>query len=468
MKKVMFLFIAICVITAPSFTYANIIYLTIQGNFSNISGCPDPFGVGSNSASAMITVTMDSNRAPISSWVNADLTSALYVFESMSLKLTGTNIDGVYNPIWGNSQIENYFTTSSVITDVFHAFLQFTLPDGHRYLLPIRLDLPKSFWDDNESPPITKFIIQDDLLYASSFGIFPLFNILQEDSFPGTLCYRLSNVTVDSKVVRHLLNTSWSQINPYTYLFDSDDDGVSEEYVVGCTAVAVGQLINYYFQKGYRLGWLEYMLQGVKVFPRFVRQGELIWDKEKMILFGYETKPNYVSSIKNIDSPGASDIREFLWYVALGLDSLFREGSSTGAGGLYPSELYRLLFFEDKLATLLVDRFRFSDEIEVTDSLKRIDLEKQYIKESLDAGNPVFVTMRDTKKSIGHAAIIDGYEIEDNNKFKVFINWGWGNINSTNDKPYDTDGPISIGKYNFNRFTIYKNTKPINYYYSVQ
>jgi len=266
--------------------------------------------------------------------------------------------------------------------------------------------------------------------------------------------------------VNYLLTTTWNQRRPYTVWYDSNNNGTAEEYLVGCNAVAIGQLINYYFQKGYRNGWLEIMLQDVTVYPRFWRKGEFFWDKQELYLNGYETKISYVNSIANLDSPGANDLREFLWYVALGLDSLFIENEETSAGGWYFTEIWRYFTKPDKLITLLIDRFRFKNMIIVSSGLERINEEKIYIKDSIDKGLPVLVTMKGvnnkTKEPVGHAAIIDGYRDTPENGFQVHINMGWGNRNNTN-AFYNTNGRITAGNTTFSRFSIYKNTQPINF-----
>lgn len=278
-----------------------------------------------------------------------------------------------------------------------------------------------------------------------------------------------------------LLTTSWGQAAPYTYFYDGDKDKHLEEYKVGCTAVAIGQLINYYFHQGYRDGWLEDLLAGVTVYPRFCQDtflgrhniGGFFCTNGKQKLSGYVTEAIYVDSISQIDSPGADALRAFLWNVALGLDSEFQENVGTGVGTRYWSEYLKT---SNKYIDLLRDRFRFKDTMTASALLSRLDLEKAYIKSSIDNHQPVLMSLRlkvpGVKSDPGHMVLIDGYNETPEGVFQVKINWGWGNLGRENNPYYNTDGSIAVTytypdhpqkvltAYNFRLFA---NTVPINY-----
>lgn len=148
-----------------------------------------------------------------------------------------------------------------------------------------------------------------------------------------------------------------------------------------------------------------------------------------------------------------------MWYVALGLDSRFTENFGTGAGSLYLSELYRI--FENKLKNLLVHRFRFKDEIEVVKKIDSLDEEKEYIIDSIDQGHPILICMygKDIirNRDANHVAVIDDYRITNDNYFQIRINMGWG---KSFNGYYYADGSITVNKYTFDKFSIYKNTRP--------
>ena len=74
--------------------------------------------------------------------------------------------------------------------------------------------------------------------------------------------------------VGKLTESSWEQ---YTFELDADNDGTTEEYYAGCATIGVGQLINYYLGKQYyQEGWLDRMLENVRVWPRFIIGGQPI------------------------------------------------------------------------------------------------------------------------------------------------------------------------------------------------
>jgi hypothetical protein len=47
-------------------------------------------------------------------------------------------------------------------------------------------------------------------------------------------------------------------------------------------------------------------------------------------------------------------------------------------------------------------------------------------------------------KGLKHVALIDGYNITNEDVFEVKINWGWGNRGGVNDRPYPTTGSIFV------------------------
>lgn len=277
-----------------------------------------------------------------------------------------------------------------------------------------------------------------------------------------------------------LVCSSWDQRNYYRIkvgieqsqpegLFWMDKGVPPGEYVVGCTAVAFGQLINYYFKKYGKEGWLDVMLRDISVEPEFNNIKRIIPMRD-----GYSTKPHYDYSINDLNSESAIDIRKFLMFISLGLESKFFDithgDTSVGPRGSYGSTEFPALIATG-LEKKLEKRYRFKDTILVSKQLKSLNQEENYIIESINAGNPILLFMNGLNASnsnitVTHVALIDGY---DESSGKVKINWGWGNRGNTNDLFYNTDGPINVvyvtedcKKYNlvFNEFNIYKYTIP--------
>jgi hypothetical protein len=265
-----------------------------------------------------------------------------------------------------------------------------------------------------------------------------------------------------------LTTSQWAQDGYYRYYYDTDwspclappDITSGQPYVVGCTAVAIGQIINYYFQKGYRKGWLEVLLQNVKVYPRFGFTG-IFFDKDCTHV-GLVTNGNYADHINEWQGPNnaAYLLREFLWTVALGLDSYFSgddDGTSVSEDFSY---LRGFITYQEKIKTLLRDRFRFNPNITYTGELTRLDAERDYIINSINRKEPVLVFMSCDAR--GHVVLIDQYIITSNGQFAVKINFGWGNKSNENNYWYPTNGAFSVGCL-WKKFIIFKNTTPINY-----
>ena len=184
------------------------------------------------------------------------------------------------------------------------------------------------------------------------------------------------------KPIDPLLSTHWNQL---AKAIDLDQDGKLTEtvYLPGCTAVAIGQLINYYHTNGYERNWLDFMLSGVHVYPKAQVCNREKWNLREtceMKSFdltipepGYKLLPTYAKQNDN-------DVDDFLFQVALGLDSEFKKcgllfgmafGCATGSGGdidysnskeelLQKYGMYTGENVLDSIMTLLKDRFRFS------------------------------------------------------------------------------------------------------------
>ena len=307
-------------------------------------------------------------------------------------------------------------------------------------------------------------------------------------STPISIFVKKSNISVIPAVNlllldddKRLITSRWSQSGYYRYYYDigyinciddievciaspivPDDATDDNLYPVGCTAVAVGQLINYYFKKGYRKDWLEVMLQNTKVYPRFGFMGKFC-DKECNYI-GLPTKDGYSDFIDDWKGPNNEGylLREFLWAVALGLDSYFtgdHEGTTVFSDFslITPYKTY-----QEKIKTLLRDRFRFNPNITYTGVLTRLDAEKDYIINSINKKEPVLVSM--SCDAGGHVALIDAYRITSSGEFQVKINFGWNKANE-NDQWRPTSGAFKVFNEGclWENFIIFANTTPINY-----
>jgi hypothetical protein len=261
-----------------------------------------------------------------------------------------------------------------------------------------------------------------------------------------------------------LVTTTWDQIDPYKVWFNPNASNACNrlveanvltdlgsgnnkdtQYLVGCTAVAVGQLINYYFrsfylENGYRLDWLHTLLENHIVSPTFEKK------KETIALgcpphTGFLTEAFYPDSIGSKNErllPEGSDLVRFLWTVAVGLDTKFTAGDGSGTG-----------FDRGKMVEMLRNRFDMNHpDLGFTPLISRIDRYENAIIYSVDHGHPILISMGqsllgiDPVASMSHLALIDGYK---KNPFRVRLNLGWG---GRQDGWYRTAGePISSEGY---------------------
>lgn len=258
--------------------------------------------------------------------------------------------------------------------------------------------------------------------------------------------------------VQPLLSTRWNQLS---VPIDLDGDGAltKTEYVPGCSAVAVGQLINYYHTHGYERNWLDSMLSNVHVYPKAQVCNSKLWgllnDKCEMKSFDLTIPAPGYTLLQEYATSNDENVNDFLFKVALGLDSEFNKcgsggffksskyGCATGAGlnGIDYSdskdELLKKYGFEtdihiiNTVFTLLKDRFRFSlgEPIDapwssgITDAVLKKSI--TFIESELSNAKPILLALSG-EKSGSHLAVIDGYRFDANGKPEFHINFGWG------------------------------------------
>lgn len=312
---------------------------------------------------------------------------------------------------------------------------------------------------------------------------------------------------------KRLLSTEWGQSGSYVFTYNPRKDACSAksetqkdnpdqpdydekaiEYRVGCTSVAVGQLVNYYFERDYRDGWLQEFLKNVEVFPRFDTGKEILYNTCRH--GGFTTRENYPNRISTEEPwqmPEESrDLKRFLWSVALGLDSYFQVdrgwlflpdelGVTSGAhhpepdGHAAKEEYFKTRDntpWPEKFRKLLYQRFRFAEEISYSaNTLDRENLlttlssEKEKIVDAISRAEPILMYIAASKKDdyAGHMVVIDNARLYSTGKLDVQINWGWANSSGENNIWYSADKPIVARGYKWERFLLFWNTTPINY-----
>lgn len=319
-----------------------------------------------------------------------------------------------------------------------------------------------------------------------------------------------------------LLNTTWNQSYPLKFrsdfnndgvLDDLNNDGILDEWVVGCNAIAVGKLIDYYFKQGYHdLGWLPEipLADEAETFKiKYVSEKK----STKTVLYtgdGISTEAGYAEEISQddpnifeggelhfievVDNFTRDDIyipyfvansldeeknslQEFVLWIALGFESSFVLKEECGE---IVNETTAKL---DK--DILVNRFGFKDIIEETDSFyltqEGIAEHREYITESINNGDPILIKLEGNQyvtcgdktklKWTTHTALIDGVKIDSENNILLKFNFGFTNKaadafyylysenEETNYIPVDSndDGIINFG---FKKASLFKNTHP--------
>ena len=188
--------------------------------------------------------------------------------------------------------------------------------------------------------------------------------------------------------IEPMVTTRWNQNEPYNNLCPIDPaDG--QRFAVGCTAVALAQVLNYHQWPQIGYGSVSYDWNGEQLSTDL---SQIHFDWEMM-------KPEY------LEGDDAQAVSSLMYYCALSVKSQF---SSDGTSGwINSSDLHRLFGYKNamwqSLANTSLDEF---------ESIIYQDLLQQ---------RPVLFSSKDPEKG-GHMMVIDGYK--EGGYFH--INFGWG------------------------------------------
>jgi hypothetical protein len=207
-----------------------------------------------------------------------------------------------------------------------------------------------------------------------------------------------------SSAVQPLISSTWNQ-SPYYN--DKFPYFVIPEYshkkaVVGCVAVVMGQLMNYYEhpQKGYGKRW--YYSESTD---------SLLSAWHDTTYYDYENMPDSLCTKSGTLTAYADQVKDvslFLYQCAVSVEmELLSDGSSSSYGDM----IYALISHFD-YGTTMVQK----EKADTTD-----EGWKNMIKQELDAGRPLPYRGQGTS---GHAFLLDGYQTTTSTYFH--FNWGWG------------------------------------------
>ena len=213
------------------------------------------------------------------------------------------------------------------------------------------------------------------------------------------------NKIAATSAVQPLISSRWNQAPHYNNQFPyfTLPGYTTQRPYVGCVAVVMGQLMNYYEhpQRGFGKSWCYSSSTDslLEVWP------DTTW-------YDYENMPDSLCNqygILTVPADQVEDVSLFLYQCAVTVDmEFFPEGSSSA----YEDMIYALTSHFDYNTEMVQ---RVYDDYNVDDW-------KQMIVDELNAGHPV--PYRGSGDNGGHAFLLDGYETTTNTYYH--FNWGWG------------------------------------------
>ncbi|MFA6617450.1 MAG: C10 family peptidase [Candidatus Neomarinimicrobiota bacterium] len=223
-----------------------------------------------------------------------------------------------------------------------------------------------------------------------------------------------------------LLTSIWNQRPHYNSQFPNF---VMPEYneqqaLVGCVAVVMGQLMNYYEHppRGYGKRWYYSESTNTNMYADFDTSS-----------YDYENMPDSLCDrFGNLTVPEdqKKDLASFLLQCATSVEMEFLPEASSAA---YEDMMYALRSHFDYAPSMYIKNKKDYSEQDWSILLQQ----------EIDAGRPL--PYRGQGSGGGHAFIIDGYKITENTHYH--INWGWG---GSYDGWYRLSALEATSGYNFN------------------
>lgn len=189
-----------------------------------------------------------------------------------------------------------------------------------------------------------------------------------------------------------LITARWNQGWPYNTYCPSDPDGPGGRVVVGCVAVAMGQIMHYH----------KYPVMG---------EGEHTYTHEK---YG-QISAHFGDTLYNWDEMPAmllsedDDLAQLLFHCGVSVEMNYGPSGSGAWSGRVPDALINFFSYDSGLQ--YVHRHDYSD----------LDW-NNLLRSEIDSYRPLYYRGAPEPGSGGHAFNIDGYQGVDH----FHINWGWG------------------------------------------
>jgi len=211
-------------------------------------------------------------------------------------------------------------------------------------------------------------------------------------------------------VGNELLETNWNQGSPYNNSCPLDPN-TGYRCLVGCTAVALGQILNYW---------------NCKVFPDGTRT------YYPNIHFTNPLTVNFYDQDYEWDDIGTevAPTAEFLYHCGVAIRVNYTDSATSGYSNYVDQAMRNNFGFQ---TSGLKSKNSYSSSTWIN-----------MLKADIDAGKPIYYDGTNTTvtPNVAHAWVIDGYRATD----EFHCNWGWGG--TYNDYYYLTD--LTPGSHNYN------------------
>lgn len=226
-----------------------------------------------------------------------------------------------------------------------------------------------------------------------------------KDKWDSYISGNKTKVAGETLSVLPLLTTTWGQQKYYNASCPSDPAGPDGHVRVGCVAVAMGQVMNYWSHPWYGEGSHGYT-----------------HDDYGYLSADFENTLNNYDSIPDVLTDYNSYVSTLLFHCGVSVEMNYGPDGSGAWGWLYP--------YYNAVPDALKDYFYFHDGTDCKLRSSYVFDWHDFLKNDLDLGRPVIYGGADLwDPSVAHAWVVDGY-----NGDLYHMNWGW----SGNDDEYYT------------------------------
>lgn len=239
-------------------------------------------------------------------------------------------------------------------------------------------------------------------------------------SFNGRLNYQRA-----TNAVEPLVKARWGQGCYYNNLCPEDPDGNCGHVLVGCVAIAMGQIMHYWGYPETGSGSYSYtpIDQNTWNYSDYPVQTANFGDTN----YDWSNMTNSLTASST--SAQVEAVSTLLWHCGVSVSMMY---GTSGSGA-----------YSEDVPYAMQNYFLYSNDMQAAYRSNYTDTQwLNLIKASLNSNKPVYYSGSDTQGQGGHAFVCDGY---DSNNYLHF-NWGWyGNQDN-----YFALGALNVSSYQFN------------------